>query len=113
MIVRWWVPKWGNKRVWNFAGQLWANDNGGYEIPYRQIVHQEIHLAQKKELLYVFYWLIYVGEWIYHLSKQIRYGAVARYSISFEREAFKKQYSKTYLNRRSPYAMWRKQRVNL
>ena len=67
--------------------------------------HERIHLFQQKELLYVFFFLIYFFEW---LVKLIIYGKYAYENISFEREAYKYESKSDYLENRKPFAMWRK-----
>ena len=47
--------------------------------------HEAIHTAQMKELLYIFFYIIYVIEWLILLFK---YGKKAYRNISFEKEAY-------------------------
>jgi len=59
--------------------------------------HESIHGEQQKELLIVFFYLIYFIEWIF---KGYR-------GISFEKEAYKHQSDPNYLKNRKHFAQWR------
>lgn len=63
--------------------------------------HEEIHGAQQKELLIVFFYLIYFVEWIF---KGYR-------GISFEKEAYQNQNNPNYLKTRKIFAQWRTSRA--
>ena len=65
------------------------------------INHERIHTAQMKELLYVFFYLFYLLEW---LIKLFRYGKRSYYNISFEREAYSNEYDASYLRKRKRYS---------
>jgi hypothetical protein len=67
--------------------------------------HEKIHTAQMKELGYIFFYLIYVAEWIFRLFK---FGN-AYCNISFEKEAYAHQDELGYLKVRKHYAMWKKE----
>jgi hypothetical protein len=54
-----------------------------------------------KEMLYVFFYLFYVTEWLIRL---LRYKGRAYYNISFEREAYINMSNNDYLKERRPYA---------
>ena len=56
--------------------------------------HEAIHTAQMKEMLYVFFYIWYVIEWIIRLFKK---GNAYR-NISFEREAYHNQSYLLYLD---------------
>ena len=61
--------------------------------------HENIHGRQQLELFLVFFYLIYLIEWIF---KGYR-------NISFEKEAYANEKDLNYLEwRRKPYAMWKK-----
>ncbi len=66
--------------------------------------HEAIHTAQMKELGYVFFYVLYVIEWLYRLCKS---GNAYR-NISFEREAYENEDDVYYLYLRKHYAQWRK-----
>lgn len=64
------------------------------------INHEEIHTRQMKELLYVFFYVWYVSEWIVRLFMK---GNAYR-NICFEKEAFDNDTDMNYLNYRKPYS---------
>lgn len=64
--------------------------------------HERIHTAQMRELLYLFFYLWYVIEWVIRLI-QYRNRKEAYLNISFEREAYKNQYDLGYLKYRKKY----------
>lgn len=74
--------------------------------------HEAIHTAQMKEMLFVFFYLAYVAEWLYHLCR-CGNAKVAYFHISFECEAYKKQNDTGYLERRRHYAQYKKRRNRL
>ena len=67
------------------------------------INHERIHTAQMKELLYIFFYVIYFLEWIFRLF-QYRFTKEAYYNISFEREAYSNEYNENYLKNRKLFA---------
>jgi len=68
--------------------------------------HEAIHTAQMRELLYVIFYIAYVGEWLFHLA--ICRNAKAAYRrISFEKEAYAHQAEQEYLNNRKHYNQYR------
>lgn len=62
--------------------------------------HERIHTAQMKEMLYVFFYLWYVAEWIIRLFMK---GNAYR-NISFEREAYYNQSYILYLQERRHFS---------
>lgn len=70
------------------------------------INHESIHTAQIKELLYIFFYLLYVIEW---LIRVIQYrGCIKGYqNISFEREAYTHQHDLEYLGKRRRFGFIR------
>lgn len=65
--------------------------------------HEAIHTAQMKELLYIFFYLIYGVEWMVRLV-QYRNSKEAYYNISFEREAYVNDDNLNYLKTRKGFA---------
>ena len=61
--------------------------------------HEAIHIRQGNEMLWVFFYLWYVIEWLVRLV-QYRNSDKAYRSISFEREAYENQGKKEYLEER-------------
>lgn len=70
--------------------------------------HEAIHTAQMRELLYVFFYIIYFFEWLVRLFIN---GKQAYENISFEVEAYDNQASAEYLKHRKPYAQWRSKEI--
>lgn len=64
--------------------------------------HEAIHTAQIRELLFVFFYLWYVIEWLVRLF-QYRDRKEAYLNISFEREAYRNQNNLGYLKARKKY----------
>ncbi len=65
--------------------------------------HERIHTAQMKELGYIFFYIIYVLEWLVRLFLP---GNAYR-NISFEKEAYFYESVQNYLKWRERYGMWR------
>ena len=69
------------------------------------LYHEAIHTAQMKELLYLFFYIIYFFEWLVRLFIN---GSQAYRNISFEKEAYAHQTDSDYLKSRKHFAQWRK-----
>lgn len=71
------------------------------------INHERIHIVQQRELLVVFFYILYVSFWLYYLYK-FRHNSdrnrIAYMSIPFEREAYINTKDYGYLLRRTPYS---------
>jgi len=63
--------------------------------------HEAIHTKQMKELLYLFFYLLYGLEWF---VKLFFYGKNSYRNISFEREAYSHAQNFDYLSKRKPFA---------
>lgn len=70
------------------------------KITAKLLRHEAIHAAQMKEMLYIFFYLWYVVEWIIRLLMK---GNAYR-NISFEKEAYKHQNELDYDKLRSRFA---------
>ncbi|NDW10703.1 hypothetical protein [Dysgonomonas sp. 520] len=68
-----------------------------------QLNHESIHTAQAKEMLFLFFYIFYVFEWLFRLI-QYRNSMEAYYNISFEREAYENQDNPNYLKQRKFYS---------
>ena len=68
--------------------------------------HEYIHTLQQRELLFVFFFLLYVTEWIVRVI-QTRSLIKGYLRISFEREAYENQRQLDYRETREFFA-WRK-----
>ena len=71
------------------------------------INHENIHTAQMKETLYIFFYLLYCIEYLirfitYLIKKQDLYDAYK--NISFEQEAYQNEYRLTYLENRKHFS---------
>ena len=88
-------------RCINLFGVLFVRKGMG--VYKHTMVHESIHTAQMKEMLYVFFYLWYAVEWLVNLC---RYGKshVAYFYVSFECEAYRHQYDDDYLSQRRRYA---------
>lgn len=65
--------------------------------------HEKIHLKQQIELLWVFFFVWYLTEYVFLLIK-FRKHDMAYKNISFEKEAYAFENDLAYLNRRKPYS---------
>ena len=89
----------------NLFGFIFARKE--YEpLAKRTLNHEAIHTEQMKEMLYVFFYLWYVIEWLVRLV-QYRNARMAYRNISFEREAYMNQGNMGYLQGRGRYAWWK------
>lgn len=70
------------------------------KITAKLLRHEAIHAAQMKEMLYIFFYLWYVVEWIIRLFMK---GSAYR-NISFEREAYSNEDDVIYLESRKRFA---------
>lgn len=66
------------------------------------INHETIHTKQIQELLYIFFYLWYIIEYLIRLVIY-RNTKLAYKNISFEREAYQNQYNLDYLSSRKHY----------
>lgn len=66
--------------------------------------HETIHWQQQKEMLCIFFYLWYGIEWLIKLPK---YGKLAYWAISFEREAYYYDLDNNYLKRRKSFAWFK------
>lgn len=82
----------------NLFGVLFAPK--GARLSARTVCHESIHTAQMREMLYVFFYLWYLIEWLIRLFGK---GNAYR-NISFEKEAYHHDHNRNYLNYRKPYS---------
>lgn len=66
----------------------------------RTLNHERIHTEQMKEMLYVFFYLWYLIEWLVKLPN---YGKKSYNNISFEREAYQYDRYADYVQFRKKY----------
>ena len=85
----------------NLLGVLFVHH--GVYLSNEMMNHERIHTAQQREMLYVFFYIAYVLEW---LVRQPMRGNAYR-NLTFEREAYANQRNLDYLHHRPHYA-WRR-----
>ena len=90
------IPFAGYKCI-NLFGILFARGNA--RIDNTTLNHEKIHTAQIKEMLYVFFYVWYIIEWLIRLPKGNAYR-----NISFEREAYNNEKDLRYLDNRKRFA---------
>lgn len=90
------IPFTGYKAI-NLFGILFVKNNA--KIDEVTINHEAIHSAQMKEMLFIFFYLLYFIEWLFRLPKDNAYR-----SISFEREAYENDSDINYLKNRKHFA---------
>ena len=83
----------------NLFGLLFVRK--GVVVSERLLNHEKIHSAQMRELLYIFFYVFYVAEWI---AKLFRYRLNSYYNISFEREAYRYEMNYRYLAGRKRFS---------
>lgn len=91
-------------RAINLFGVLFVRK--GCELNSATLKHEAIHTAQMKEMLYLFFYLAYVVEWLYYLCR-LKDRMKAYRAISFEREARKYQFDAEYLKTRPMYNQYK------
>ena len=82
----------------NLFGVLFVR--GDANVDEKTIRHESIHTAQMQEMLYIFFYLWYVVEWVVRLF--MKGNAYRR--ISFEREAYENEGDLDYLSDRTWFA---------
>ena len=85
----------------NLLGVLFVHP--GVYLSNEMMNHERIHSAQQREMLFVFFYIAYLVEWLVRLPMR---GNAYR-NISFEREAYANQRNMNYLKSRPLYA-WRR-----
>ena len=84
----------------NLFGVLFTRRDNS--ISDKTLYHEMIHTEQMKEMLYIFFYLWYLIEWLIRLII-LRDSHKAYRAISFEREAYDNQENLTYLECRKRY----------
>lgn len=67
------------------------------------INHEKIHLKQQRELLIVFFYVLYFLEWFIRLL-MYRKTSLAYKNLSFEREAYQNEHNLDYISTRKRWA---------
>ena len=94
------IPFPGYKAI-NLFGVLFVRE--GAKISEQDLNHESIHTAQMKEMLYIFFYIWYIVEWVIRLFKK---GNAYR-NISFEQEAYSNEDNLEYLNDRKHYVWFK------
>lgn len=94
------IPFPGYKAI-NLFGLLFVRK--GAVMSEKDINHESIHTAQMKEMLYIFFYIWYIIEWVIRLFKK---GNAYR-NISFEQEAYSNENNLEYLKDRKHYAWFK------
>lgn len=89
----------------NLFGVVFARKECGVLSP-TDLNHEYIHTQQQRELLFLFFYLFYLLEWIFWLIR-LRSFSRAYQRISFEREAYAHERDLDYRHKRKHYAQWR------
>lgn len=99
------IPPKGFKSI-NLFGILFVRKNA--QLAFKDINHEVIHTAQMKELLYVFFYIVYFFEWLLRvLFTKDCFSHSAYKNISFEVEAYENQLKIDYINNRKHFAQWK------
>lgn len=86
----------------NLFGVIFARQSYA-PLTKKTINHEQIHTAQMKSLLYVFFYLWYGVEWLIRFAKY-KNAKTAYYHVSFEKEAYSNDLNFDYLKTRKPFA---------
>ena len=92
-----------------YAITLWPFIISREEMSEDVLNHESIHIAQQKELLVLFFYLLYGWDYLVGLIKY-KDKEKAYYRIRFEQEAYENMYNQNYLSERKLYS-WRKYKV--
>ena len=92
-----------------YAITLWPFIISREEMSEDVLNHESIHIAQQKELLVLFFYLLYGWDYLVGLIKY-KDKEKAYYRIRFEQEAYENMYNQKYLIERKLYS-WRKYKV--
>lgn len=96
----------------NLFGILFGRKEYKLSLTKRTLNHESIHTEQMKELLFIFFYIWYVLEWIIKIpfswfykqpENHQKISKITYRSISFEQEAFYNQYDYEYLGKRKRY----------
>ncbi len=88
----------------NICGLIFVRK--GIHLSARELNHERIHTRQQLEMLFVFFYVWYLAEWLIKICLY-RNRIKAYRNISFEREAYKHMNNLNYLKHRKHFA-WMK-----
>ena len=86
----------------NLFGILFVRKDSNHILSNFDINHEAIHTAQMKELLYIFFYIWYVIEWLILLIKYKDQMKAYR-NIRFEKEAYDNEKDLSYLYHRKKF----------
>ena len=101
----------------NLFGILFGRKECKLSLTKRTLNHESIHTEQMKEMLFIFFYIWYLIEWLIKIpcswfykqpNSQQKITKVAYRSISFEQEAFYNQYDYEYLEGKRKRYNWLK-----
>ena len=72
----------------------------------RLLNHERIHLRQQLEMLVLPFYVFYLGEYAWHRLRGLPHDK-AYMAISFEKEAYDREYELDYLYRRPFWGFWK------
>ncbi|MEO0311111.1 MAG: hypothetical protein RIQ89_768 [Bacteroidota bacterium] len=75
----------------------------------RLLNHERIHLQQQLELAILFFYLIYIGNYLVNLIKYTNHQQAYRHII-FEQECYAHEHDLNYLSVRKPYQCFRQKK---
>jgi hypothetical protein len=94
------IPCKGFKAI-NIFGVLFVRK--GATVDERMLNHEAIHTAQMNELLYIFFYVFYIVDWLIGLMAYVSFSKAYR-DICFEKEAYQNEGNINYLKSRKPFA---------
>jgi len=94
------IPFKGFKAI-NLFGILFVRKNA--RIDDITLNHEAIHTAQMKELLYIFFYVLYIIDWLIGLMAYVSFSKAYR-EVCFEKEAYANEKDLSYLQRRKIFA---------
>lgn len=100
-IVTPFIKKFGIVGITLYPFILFSSKKSLYDV--HIVNHEEIHIKQQIELLVVFFYLIYLIEYVIGLIK-FKNKLLAYKNISFEIEAYDNEYNLEYLKSRKIYS---------
>ena len=93
------IPFSGYKAM-NLFGVLFVKGNA--RIDDITLNHEKIHTAQMKEMLYIFFYIIYIVDWLIGLVAHLDFRRAYR-DICFEKEAYENEKDLDYLQKRKRF----------
>lgn len=92
--------------AFNFFGIIFVRESAKARYQYRKLVidnHEAIHTAQMKELLYVFFYILYGLNWLFNIIRYWFKAKKAYRMVVFEQEAYEYEEYMQHLTYRSHF----------